>query len=328
MFYGKFNVSFYTNSTSVYNVNSLKLVNSILYVVTLDGVFQKVDTTQPQPFLQLISGMSGSNVETDSAAGSLARLVSPNDVSILGTTAYVTQTPSLIGQGGLHLRYVNLTIPYATGSVSFPSSAGLSFRGIATYNNKLYVVDSASTSVKTLTLTNSTSMNAAFFANLPSNDNEQYAFIEVNKNTGDFYVSDYYSSTIVRISRQGTTSVAFGGNPAAGAPIDNIGTLAIFDTPSQLCFSPSGGNSGLLFVADKNNNLIRQIDVSSSNVTTIAGNITASAVGHPGVGAAATFANPLAIACNDDGSTLYVGDSRNLYKATRIRLTKGNVSAS
>ena len=84
---------------------------------------------------------------------------------------------------------------------------------------------------------------------------------------------------------------------------DGIGTSALLNNPDGLVVD----NSGNVYVADTNNNLIRKID-SSGKVTTIAG--TGSAGSADGIGTSASFDSPIGITLDSSGN-IYVADYGN-----------------
>ncbi len=88
---------------------------------------------------------------------------------------------------------------------------------------------------------------------------------------------------------------------------DGVGTLASFQRPQNMCVS---GN--FLYVADAYNHIIRKIDLTSKQVTTVAGSAgipgsTDNTLGHPLV---ATFNTPRAVNVDDRGY-IWVSDSSN-----------------
>jgi len=84
---------------------------------------------------------------------------------------------------------------------------------------------------------------------------------------------------------------------------DGTGNAVRFDTPQGLVY---WGNS--LYVADTNNHVIREVNVSNGSVVTVAG-LPGVAGSGDGIGAAAEFNEPRGIAT--DGSHLYVADFAN-----------------
>src|SRR3569833_218106 len=86
--------------------------------------------------------------------------------------------------------------------------------------------------------------------------------------SGNIFISDAGNQVIKMVSPTGTVTV-FAGSGTAGST-NGTGTAASFNIPSGLCIDASGN----IYVADKNNNLIRKI-TPAAVVTTLAGQTTA-----------------------------------------------------
>ena len=90
--------------------------------------------------------------------------------------------------------------------------------------------------------------------------------------------------------------------------VDNAnGTLVRFKSPVDAVHAPSGK---VMYVSDRDNHVIRQIDTATGAVETIAGNGTVSGTTDAN-GAAARFYMPCGLALSYDGGTLYVADQAN-----------------
>lgn len=115
---------------------------------------------------------------------------------------------------------------------------------------------------------------------------------------GNIYVADRFGHKIRKITPGGTVSTLAGSGQVGAA--DGVGINATFHEPWGLCVD----STGVVYVADTRNNLIRKID-QSGTVTTVAGsgNFGTS----DGQGTAATFGNPTGIEIAADGS-LYIAD--------------------
>lgn len=121
---------------------------------------------------------------------------------------------------------------------------------------------------------------------------------------GNVYVGETYR--IRKITPGGSVSTLAGGSQGYA---DGTGTAAKFDSVADLTLD----NQGFLYVADYYNNMIRKVNVSSGEVTTVAG--SGAAGFSDGLSTEATFDRPAGIAALSDGSLL-IADSRN----RRIRL--------
>lgn len=121
--------------------------------------------------------------------------------------------------------------------------------------------------------------------------------------SGDIFVADQ-ANDIIRDFVGGGPATIYGGTQ--GIAGSNNGTLAFstFNHPADLKFDQAGD----LFIADQNNNMIREISVGGI-VTTVAGNLNPGLIGGPI--ASALFNQPDAIAL-DAPNNIYVADWRGL----------------
>lgn len=118
---------------------------------------------------------------------------------------------------------------------------------------------------------------------------------------GNVYVADSGNHTIRRIAPDGAVSTLAGASGQSGAA-DGSGTAARLNNPAGIAIDAAGN----LFVADSGNSTIRKITPAGA-VSTFAGipQLRGSA---DGVGAAASFDTPWAIA-TDAAGNVYVADS-------------------
>jgi sugar lactone lactonase YvrE len=116
---------------------------------------------------------------------------------------------------------------------------------------------------------------------------------------GDFYVTDEGNGSIRKITSVGAVTTIAGGSGSGFN--DATGTAAKFQLLGTLTVAPSGN----LFVADQDNDRIREVTPTGA-VTTFAGNGTASS--SDGTGTAATFIEPYGIT-SDSAGNLYVTES-------------------
>jgi len=120
---------------------------------------------------------------------------------------------------------------------------------------------------------------------------------------GNLYVADSGNNTIRKITPNGVVST-FAGTAGMTGSADGIGAAARFADPSGVA-TDSAGN---IYVADSGNSTIRKI-TAAGVVSTLAG--TAGVVGSAdGIGAAASFNNPVGVAADGAGN-LYVTDILN-----------------
>jgi sugar lactone lactonase YvrE len=109
----------------------------------------------------------------------------------------------------------------------------------------------------------------------------------------------------------------FAGSSAGFSNISSVGG-ATFNRP--IAVTTDGTN---LYVADYQNNAIRQINTLTKHVTTIAGNTLGLPGSADGIGVAASFNRPSGI--TTDGTSLFVTDSVN-YTIRKIVISTGAVT--
>jgi 6-phosphogluconolactonase (cycloisomerase 2 family) len=119
------------------------------------------------------------------------------------------------------------------------------------------------------------------------------------------YVADTGSNTIRQVViSTGSYAILAGSTLGAAGFSNGTGTAALFSAPSGI--TSDGTN---LYVADKGNNVIRKIVISTGVVTTFAGSSTGASGFSNGTGTAALFSAPSGI--TSDGTYLYVSDTGN-----------------
>ena len=121
--------------------------------------------------------------------------------------------------------------------------------------------------------------------------------------SGNVFVADQLNHTIRKITAEGVVST-FAGAPLEIGFADGQGNSARFNYPSGVALD----NAGTLFVADRNNHVIRRI-TSSGLVATIGGT-PGKGDRHDGVGSEAWFNTPEGILV-DAAGVLYVTDTGN-----------------
>lgn len=126
--------------------------------------------------------------------------------------------------------------------------------------------------------------------------------------SGNFYVADWFTHTIRKISPTGVVTTLAGNGVAGNA--NGIGTSAQFNQPTKLAIDPSGNiyvvELGLL------SNKIRKI-TPNGVVTTFAGSGVNGYV--DGIGTSAQFDNIKDI-CVDNSGNLFVADNQKIRKIT------------
>lgn len=132
---------------------------------------------------------------------------------------------------------------------------------------------------------------------------------------GLLYVGDWANNLIRKINASTSAVTTFTGTVAPGYNDGGIAS-AVFNGTANIVFDRSGN----LFVADEENNRIREI-TAAGDVMTIAGSGLQGAA--DGIGTAASFNHPEGMVL-DANSNLYVADNNNTIR--KINLTTKQVS--
>ncbi len=118
---------------------------------------------------------------------------------------------------------------------------------------------------------------------------------------GNVYVADTNNQRIRKVTAAGVVTTLAGSGTTGSA--DGIGTAASFNQPRGVAVDSAGN----VYVAEGGNHLIRKISAAGV-VSTLAGSGTTGSA--DGIGTAASFNNPFAIAVDTSGD-VYVADSGN-----------------
>jgi gliding motility-associated-like protein len=117
----------------------------------------------------------------------------------------------------------------------------------------------------------------------------------------NLFITDFQGNYVYKISAGGTNSI-YAGDGTSGA-VNGSAAASSFNNPGGIIVDVSGN----VFVADQQNNMIRQI-TPAGIVRTYAG--SGSAGVNNGVGTGASFNNPDGLALDGQGN-LYVADTKN-----------------
>jgi DNA-binding beta-propeller fold protein YncE len=116
-----------------------------------------------------------------------------------------------------------------------------------------------------------------------------------------------------------TRSVSSLVGSSSSGNTDGIGTVSKFNNPTDVSISPNG-----LFalVADASNNRIRQVDISSASVTTLAGSSGGNA---NGIGTNVMFASPVGVDISPNGDFALVTESSG-RRIRRLEISTATVT--
>ena len=253
----------------------------------------------------------------------------PFDITTDGTNLYVVDTDChtirqiVIANG-------TATILAGTGSSGSANGVGTlaSFnqpKGITTDGTNLYVADSLNHLIRQIVIDNGSVTTLAGDGSFGSSNGvgtsaEFKRPYGITTDGTNLYVADTNSHTIrqIGIDNRSVTTLAgtLAGTVGTPGSANGVGTAASFNFPMGI--TTDGTN---LYVADKDNDLIRQIVISTKAVTTLAGG--GSGVGTDDTGTDASFNSPTGI--TTDGTNLYVADYDN-HKIRKIGIDNRSVT--
>ncbi len=137
--------------------------------------------------------------------------------------------------------------------------------------------------------------------------------LTVDSSTSTLYIADYGDHTIRSLTTSGASAARVAGVGRVSGSTNGATTVATFYGPSGL----AKGAGGTLYIADRENNVIRT--VTAGTVATYTGRVGVS-VSADGTLADAVFEDPFAVAVDATG-VIYVADSA----AHTIRKIEGNL---
>ena len=118
-------------------------------------------------------------------------------------------------------------------------------------------------------------------------------------------MSDTENSTVRQIDVTTGVVTTLAGTAGQRGSADGPAAGALFGEPEGIALD----STGVLYIADTDNNLIRALDLNGGTVSTVAGNPNKSGF-TDGIGAAATFDKPKDFKMDGEGN-LYVADAFN-----------------
>ena len=197
-----------------------------------------------------------------------------------------TGTPGNSGNGG----------PAVKAQLGMPVSVAIDPSG------NLFIADSASNTVREVAASTGIIKNA-----LASSLNHPAA-VALDP-SGNLYVLDQATSTVRRMSPS-TGSAAMVAGSAVGNPgyagDKGPATSAQLNRPSGIAFDQTGN----LYIADTDNNRVREVAASTGVITTISGDGNAGYSGDGGPATLAQVSHPAAVAADGKGN-VYIADTGN-----------------
>jgi sugar lactone lactonase YvrE len=196
-------------------------------------------------------------------------------------------------------------------------------KSVAVFGSSIFVADSRNQRIRVIgpdDLIDSVAGNGhpAFAGDGGPPDQASFDMQEANENPepgggitvdaqGRIYLADTFNNRIRRIDPVAGLVTTVAGNGTAGFSGDGGDALAAsLNQPRDLEFAPDGR----LFIADTDNHRIRAVDLTTSTITTVAGNGQRAFSGDGGPAREAAFFRPFGVAFDAQGN-LYVADTFN-----------------
>ncbi|HEY5994144.1 MAG TPA: hypothetical protein VIU46_06025 [Gallionellaceae bacterium] len=202
----------------------------------------------------------------------------------------------------------------ASGTTNGTGSAALFFTpdGITSDGTNLYVADQNNNQIRKIVIsTGAVTLLAGSPTGVAGTTNATGTAALFNNPMGittdgtNLYVTESVNNDIRKIVISTGAVTLFAGSPTQTAGMTNgTGSGALFSNP--LGITTDGTN---LYVADYNNNQIRQIVIATGVTSLLAGSTAGTAGMTNGTGTGASFRNPRDVAT--DGTNLYVTDQNN-----------------
>ena len=245
-----------------------------------------------------------------------ARFYGPRGVVALDNRLYVSDTNNNL------IRAVDLSAPENTVS-TFAGFISHQFSDMTTDGTNLFLSDLGSKTIQKFDIaTGVITTLAGSFGTMGSTDGDNSVAMfnfpmGITTDGTNLYVTEFSDNTIRRVNIASGEVSTLAGSAGTYGSADGIGTAAKFNSPAGITTDGT-----YLYVADYYNNIIRQIEIATGAVTTLAGS-AGSKGSVDGIGSNARFYYPGSI--TTDGKNLFMTDSAN-NNIRRIVIATGEVT--
>lgn len=261
----------------------------------------------------IVAGNAGSAGSVD-ATGTSARFNYPYGITSDGTDLYVADANNNTIRKITASTGAVTTFAGVAGAPGSTDGTGTASRfkhpdGITSDGTYLYVADTGNNTIRQIVISTQVVTTLAGVAGAVGSADGTGTAARFNyptgvaANGGYLYVADTDNHTIRKVVISSGVVSTLAGTAGTASSADGTGTGAQFNYPYGIA-----SDGTYVYVADANNNSIREIRVASGIVTTLAG--AAGSIGSSdGAGTAALFNFPIGLTMDD--SNLYVADTGN-----------------
>lgn len=294
-----------TSTTQAYTITTSAGFSGSI-VLAVSGLPMNVSGTFDHPAL---TGSGTSNLTLAVSSVSLAAQSAPITVTATSTdkaNAHVVQTATILltitgWSGHVH------TVAGAPGGMGFEDGGGtddeLQANAITNDGNgNLYFTDGRGYALRNFNLSTAnvtTLLGSPYTFDVPNGEG-----LAEDVRTQTFYVADASTHEILSFTTGDTKAKVLAGNGKAGYA-DGAGNAAQFNSPHGLALSP---DRTTLYVADTGNDVIRNVNVATGQVTTLAGQ-AGIAQSVDGSGSGAAFCHPWGLDVDPGNAHLYIADN-------------------
>lgn len=286
---------------------------------------------------QIINTVVGSGTSGHTGDGGAATSATLNTPAGIGFNSsgsmFVTE------YNGNYIREINTsgTISTYAGTGSASSTGDGFAASLATLKNpagiaydasgNMYVAEAGGNRIRKITTAGIISTIAGTGAASSTGDGSAATSATLNSPTdlafdasGDLYISESGGNRIRKITTSTGNISTFAGTGTASSTGDGgAANAATVNSPAGILFDGSGN----LYIAENGGNRIRKIN-TSGNISTVAGNGTASSTGDGSAATSATVKGPRSLAMDASGNLFISEESGSIIR--KINFTSGNIS--